>query len=70
MWNYIIILKNDVLNICYSIKSQLQIRWEFSISINTDIKSKLLSAKTTTVQALPKIIQYLKSKGYSFDTLH
>ena len=27
-------------------------------------------AKTTTVQALPQIIQYLKSKGYSFDTLH
>lgn len=27
-------------------------------------------AKTTTVKALPKIIQYLKSKGYSFDTLH
>jgi peptidoglycan/xylan/chitin deacetylase (PgdA/CDA1 family) len=26
-------------------------------------------AKTTTVQALPQIIQYLKSKGYSFDTL-
>ena len=27
-------------------------------------------AKTTTVQALPKIIQYLKANGYSFDTLH
>ncbi len=26
-------------------------------------------AKTTTVQALPEIIQYLKLKGYSFDTL-
>ena len=26
-------------------------------------------AKKTTVQALPQIIQYLKSKGYSFDTL-
>ena len=26
-------------------------------------------AKTTTVQALPQIIQYLKAKGYSFDTL-
>ncbi|WP_035795188.1 polysaccharide deacetylase family protein [Clostridium akagii] len=26
-------------------------------------------AKTTTVQALPQIIQYLKSKGYGFDTL-
>ena len=26
-------------------------------------------AKTTTVQALPQIIQYLKSKGYRFDTL-
>ena len=27
-------------------------------------------AKTTTVKALPQIIQYLKSKGYTFDTLH
>ena len=27
-------------------------------------------AKTTTVKALPQIIQYLKSKGYAFDTLH
>lgn len=27
------------------------------------------SAKTTTVQALPQVIDYLKSKGYSFDTL-
>ncbi len=26
-------------------------------------------AKTTTVQALPLVIEYLKSKGYSFDTL-
>jgi peptidoglycan/xylan/chitin deacetylase (PgdA/CDA1 family) len=26
-------------------------------------------AKATTVQALPQVIQYLKSKGYSFDTL-
>ena len=27
-------------------------------------------AKTTTVQALPQIIQYLISKGYNFNTLH
>lgn len=27
------------------------------------------SAKTTSVQALPQVIEYLKSKGYSFDTL-
>ncbi len=26
-------------------------------------------AKATTVQALPQVIEYLKSKGYSFDTL-
>jgi peptidoglycan/xylan/chitin deacetylase (PgdA/CDA1 family) len=26
-------------------------------------------AKTTTVQALPQIIEYLKSKGYTFETL-
>jgi peptidoglycan/xylan/chitin deacetylase (PgdA/CDA1 family) len=26
-------------------------------------------AKTTTAEALPQIIEYLKSKGYSFDTL-
>ncbi|MCB2355145.1 polysaccharide deacetylase family protein [Clostridium estertheticum] len=28
-----------------------------------------LSTKATTVQALPKVIDYLKSKGYSFKTL-
>ena len=27
-------------------------------------------AKTTTVKALPQVIKYLKSKGYTFDTLH
>lgn len=27
------------------------------------------AAKTTTVQALPQVIEYLKLKGYSFDTL-
>ena len=27
------------------------------------------STKETTVQALPKVIEYLKSQGYSFDTL-
>lgn len=27
------------------------------------------AAKTTTVQALPQVIDYLKSKGYTFDTL-
>lgn len=27
------------------------------------------ASKTTSVQALPQVIQYLKSKGYTFDTL-
>ena len=26
--------------------------------------------KTTTVEALPKIIQYFKEQGYKFDTLN
>ncbi|MEY8000677.1 polysaccharide deacetylase family protein [Clostridium sp. Mt-5] len=28
------------------------------------------AAKTTTVQALPKVIEYLKSRGYTFETLN